>query len=223
MSATRINMDFTKTVVIHTPGVDWSASRAPGVERRMLEREHEESGRTTCVVRYAPGSGFPEHVHTGGEEFLVLDGVFSDEYGDYPAGTYVRNPPGSAHAPFTRAGCTIFVKLCQFEAGDRARLVTKIDAGEWLTDEHSGVAFRHLHRFDEETVTIERWPPGAELAFHEHPQGEELFILEGSIEDAQGRYETGSWIRMPPRSGHSLRSPAGCLLYAKRGHLPPTV
>ncbi len=58
----------------------------------MLFRIGEEKARATFIVRYAPGTSFARHVHSGGEEFLVFDGTFQDEEGDYPVGTYARNP-----------------------------------------------------------------------------------------------------------------------------------
>ena len=81
------------------------------VERRMLDRIGEEVARTTSVVRYAPQSRFSPHTHGGGGEFLVLDGVFQDEHGDFP----IRNPPTSSHTSGSAPGCTIFVKLWQFD------------------------------------------------------------------------------------------------------------
>lgn len=80
-----------------------------------------EVARATSIVRYSPGSRFSPHEHGGGEEFLVLEGVFSDEHGDDGPGTYVRNPVGSAHAPFSAAGCTILVKLRQMDPADQSR------------------------------------------------------------------------------------------------------
>src|SRR5579859_6313352 len=109
-----INADFSARAVVDTTALPWIPSPMPGVERKMLERDGGEVARATSLVRYAAGSRFERHEHGGGEEFLVLDGIFSDEYGDYPPGTYVRNPPGSHHAPFSRTGCTLFVKLRQF-------------------------------------------------------------------------------------------------------------
>lgn len=44
------------------------------------------------------------------KEILVLSGVFEDEYGSYPAGTWLRSPHLSRHQPFSRSGCTIYVK-----------------------------------------------------------------------------------------------------------------
>jgi hypothetical protein len=63
----------------------------------MLDRIGDEVARATSIVRYAPASHFSPHVHDGGEEFLVLEGTFQDEHGDYPVGSYVRNPPTSVN------------------------------------------------------------------------------------------------------------------------------
>jgi len=118
-----INADLTQRAVVETADLPWTPSPMPGVARKMLERDGGEVARATSLVRYAAGSRFERHEHGGGEEIFVLDGVLSDERGDYPAGTYIRNPPGSSHAPFSAEGCTLFVKLRQFAADDGARIV----------------------------------------------------------------------------------------------------
>src|SRR5689334_2682612 len=109
----RINSDFGKRALAQLSQMDWVASPMQGVERKMLDRIGDEVARATSIVRYAPNSHFSPHTHGGGEEFYVLEGVFSDEKGDYPVGTYVRNPIGSTHRPHSEGGCTIFVKLHQ--------------------------------------------------------------------------------------------------------------
>ena len=143
-----LNADFTARVVVHSDQLDWQASPMPGVDRRMLDRIGDEVARATTIVRYAPGSHFSEHTHTGGEEFIVLDGVFQDEHGDYPTGSYIRNPPTSAHTPGSEHGCTIFVKLWQFAPEDRTQVkidMNKMEAvaavgrpemikGDWIAD-----------------------------------------------------------------------------------------
>src|ERR671922_130962 len=106
----RINADFTRRVSVHAATSDWVQSPMPGVERKMLDRVGDEVARASSIVRYAPNSRFSAHTHGGGEEFLVLQGVFSDEHGDYSPGTYVRNPVGSCHTPHSEGGCTLFVK-----------------------------------------------------------------------------------------------------------------
>ena len=99
-----LNADLTRAAAVDSEALDWVASPMAGVERRMLERDGDEVARATSLVRYAPGSSFAPHTHGAGEEFLVLDGVFSDETGDFPAGAYVRNPPGSRHTPSSGPG-----------------------------------------------------------------------------------------------------------------------
>ncbi|MGB7300857.1 MAG: cupin domain-containing protein, partial [Burkholderiaceae bacterium] len=113
------NDDFSKRVLLHGDSLPWEASPMPGVDRRRLDRVVGDHDRVTTIVRYAPNSRFSAHAHPGGEEFIVLDGVFEDEYGDWPPGSYVRNPPTSKHTPGSRSGCTIFVKLWQFDPDDR--------------------------------------------------------------------------------------------------------
>ena len=94
-----LHADFSRRVAVHAARLPWVASPMAGVERRMLDRIGDEVARATSIVRYAPGSHFSSHTHGGGEEFLVLEGVFEDEYGEFPAGSYVRNPPTSRHTP----------------------------------------------------------------------------------------------------------------------------
>src|SRR5258708_22503350 len=117
-----LNADFSQRVIVHAARLSWVPSPIPGVDRRMLDRIGDEVARATSIVRYAPGSQFSPHTHGGGEEFLVLDGVFQDEHGDFPAGTYVRNPPTSRHTPRSAPGCTLFAKLWQFDLSHRTQV-----------------------------------------------------------------------------------------------------
>lgn len=71
-----LNADFTKRIVMHGESLPWQDSPMKGVSRRMLDRIGDEVARATSIVRYDPGSHFSSHVHTGGEEFIVLEGVF---------------------------------------------------------------------------------------------------------------------------------------------------
>jgi anti-sigma factor ChrR (cupin superfamily) len=216
-----INADFGQRVVIRPDDIDWIASPMTGVKRKMLDRMGDEVARATSLVRYAPGSRFSEHTHTGGEEFLVLDGVFSDEHGDYPAGTYVRNPISSLHSPFSDEGCTLFVKLQQFDRDDtlRARLHTRHT--EWHPGLVSGLQVLPLHAHHSENVALVRWAPGTRFNRHRHWGGEEILVLEGTFQDEHGDYPAGTWLRSPHLSEHTPCSDTGCLIYVKTGHLHP--
>src|SRR5688500_14333550 len=122
-----LNMDFSRPIVCDTTKMEWFPSPKPGVWRKPLAREEKERGHATSIVRYDPGASFHGHDHPGGEEILVLEGTFSDATGDFHAGTYFRNPAGFIHAPFSKQGCVILVKLHQFQPDDTRRLAIETD------------------------------------------------------------------------------------------------
>jgi anti-sigma factor ChrR (cupin superfamily) len=219
----RINADVTQPAMVVSADLPWVASPLPGVERRMLERDGDEVARVTSLVRYAPGSHFSRHTHTGGEEFLVLEGTFSDDYGEFPTGTYVRNPIGSAHTPHTKGGCLILVKLHWMLPDDQT--FVRVDTTRedlWQPGDAPGVEIMDLHRYDAETVTLQRLAAGATLAARSVPGGEEIFVLDGACtnaEDDRGPWRAGTWARWPIGRAPALYSAEGCRLYVKRGHL----
>jgi anti-sigma factor ChrR (cupin superfamily) len=196
----------------------------PGVERMMLDRIGDEVARATSLVRYAPNSSFSPHVHSGGEEFFVLEGEFGDEHRSYPAGSYVRNPIGTSHTPRVGdAGCTILVKLHQFDQDDSTPVFINTLDGEWIPDYAPGLDVMLLHQFQNEKVVLIRWVPNTPFKEHTHYGGEEVFVLEGRFSDEHGDYPAGTWLRLPDQSSHSARTgDEGALLFVKSGHLPTT-
>lgn len=217
--AVLIRADYTRRVVVRPNDSPWVASPAAGVERRPLDRIGGEVARATSLVRYAADSCFEAHTHGGGEELLVLAGVFADEHGDYPAGTYVRNPPGSTHAPRSAVGCTLFVKLQQFDGHDTARIVIDTRNAPWHPGLVAGLSVQPLHHHGGEQVALVRWAPGTHFREHQHWGGEEILVLDGTFEDEHGRYPAGSWLRNPHGSRHTPFSTDGCTIYVKTGHL----
>jgi len=215
-----LNADFTKRAVVHGARIAWVPSPMRGVDRRMLDRIGDEVARATSIVRYAPGSAFSAHTHTGGEEFLVLEGVFTDEHGDYPAGTYVRNPIGTAHIPSSDPGATIFVKLWQFDKSDRHQFRVDTEAAEYLADPAKpGVATLVLHQHARETVTMERWAPGTEVTLHA-PGGLEALVVKGGFAEGGEDFGPQSWLRLPCGAAtHAMAGRDGAQVWIKRGHL----
>jgi anti-sigma factor ChrR (cupin superfamily) len=217
----KLNADFSKRVVIRPDDYDWVDSPASGVQRMMLDRIGEEVARATTIVRFAPNSQFDPHTHGGGEEFLVLEGVFSDEHGDYPAGSYVRNPIGTAHRPHIGPeGCTILVKLCQFSETDTDQKAIDTRNAAFQPGSRPGLTVLPLHSHEAENVALVRWAPGTRFADHAHWGGEEIFVIEGTFQDEHGDYPAGTWIRSPHLSRHNPWSDEGCLIYVKTGHMP---
>lgn len=216
----RINADFTKRAVVHAASIPWIPSPVPGVERRMLDRIGEEVARATSIVRYAPRSAFSPHTHEGGEEFLVLDGIFQDEHGDFPAGTYVRNPPTSRHTPRSETGCTILVKLHQFDLADRTDVRLDTNAiSPIASNARLGVLTVPLFTDSRENVRVEHWMAGSRIRF-DVPGGIEALVLDGSFAEGQEEFVTHSWLRLPAGAVlDALAGKNGAKLWIKTGHL----
>jgi anti-sigma factor ChrR (cupin superfamily) len=214
-----LNMDFTKRVVINTASTEWQPSPSPGVLRKLLERQEAERGRATSIVRYQPGSRFNTHQHPLGEEIFVLEGVFSDDSGHYPAGSYLRNPPGTAHAPYSEQGCVLFVKLHQFAPDDLTSVRINTSTAAWLPG-YGGLQVLPLHDFSGEHAALVKWPAGEVFKPHRHFGGEEILVLSGEFIDEYGRYPTGTWLRSPHGSLHTPRVEQETIIYVKTGHLP---
>lgn len=224
MTQHHLNADFTKLATVHTAAMAWQSSPSPSVWRKRLDLAGPaEAGRVTSVVRYDPDSVFPAHPHPDGEEILVLDGVFSDQHGDYPTGTYLLNPEGFSHAPFSKEGCVLFVKLRQYPGPNRRQIIIDTNEGAWQARTTPGFSALPLYEEDgrPESVRLVRFAAGTAFPEHDHPGGEEIFVLDGDLRDEHGQYEAGSWARYPPGSRHTAVSDGGCTLYVKSGHLPP--
>ena len=213
-----LNDDYAQRVVLNSHELVWAASPQAGVERRMLERKGGEVAKATSVVRYAPGASFEAHTHDLGEEILVLSGVLSDELGDYPAGTYIMNPPGSTHAPRSELGCELFVKLRHLGPDQQLREVVDTNAAQWLQGMVEGLHVMPLMTQGMGS-TLVRWAPQTYFNPHRHFGGEEIFVVSGVFEDEHGRYPQGSWIRSPHMSLHQPFSKEGCTIFVKTGHL----
>jgi anti-sigma factor ChrR (cupin superfamily) len=215
-----INADFSQRVVVHAARLAWVPSPMAGVERRMLDRIGDEVARATSIVRYAPSSHFSAHTHGGGEEFLVLDGMFQDEHGDFPAGSYIRNPPTSRHTPRSVPGCILFVKLWQFDLADRNQVEINTATMAYTPVAHRpGVELRPLFEDDHENVRLERWEPGAAITLSLLGGGE-LLVLEGAFNEGGEHFEPQSWLRLPPGSTLQAKAgPEGCKVWVKTGHL----
>ena len=219
-----LNANFDERVAVHAAQLPWQPSPMAGVERRMLDRLGGEVARATTIVRYAPDSHFSPHVHTGGEEFLVLEGVFQDEHGDFPVGSYVRNPPESSHTPGSAPGCTIFVKLWQFDLADRTPVRLETNSMAFEADAaRAGVEVMPLFADAHETVSLEKWAAGQTVALAA-PGGMEVLVLDGGFTESNEAFAAQSWLRLPKGGRSEARAGSnGARVWIKRGHLsePP--
>ena len=169
-----------------------------------------------------------------------MDGTFHDQYGSFPAGSYVRNPIGTEHAPWVEDdGCTIMVKLLQMADPTPTELNTpthvlldkaKNDIGQHV--QYGTFAQIYSNMYTGETVEVCWVNPSALLpADMKCVGGEELFIISGSLELDDASYGNGNfnkwgWIRFPPKTDETWRERqpliggnTGAIVYRKTGHL----
>jgi anti-sigma factor ChrR (cupin superfamily) len=219
MESTLLHADLSQRAVVATSKLEWINSPAIGVQRRMVERNGAEQARATSIVKYAAGAKFASHHHDLGEEIFVLDGIFEDDHGSYPQGTYLKNPAGSEHSPGSVGGCTLFVKLRHLDVADAGRVVQYTATNPWYPGMVAGLSVMPLHEFGAQNTALVRWAPGTFFNAHRHWGGEEIFVLDGVFEDEHGRYETGTWLRSPHLSAHKPFSNEGCTILVKTGHL----
>ncbi len=213
-----LNMDFEQRIVIQTNQMDWQSSPSELVFRKALARANQESGHATSLVKYSKGSSFNKHEHPNGEEILVLDGVFSDEKGDYPKGTYIRNPPGTSHSPFSEEGCTLLVKLSQFEKTDKQQIIIDTLKTSWQQG-IGGLQVMPLHTHIHENTALVMWPKNEQFHTHNHFGGEEIYVISGQFQDQFGIYPKGTWIRSPHNSQHTVFVEEKTLIWVKTGHI----
>lgn len=216
-----INADFSRRAALASRDQQWIASPQAGVERVMLDRVGDERARATSIVRYAAGARFPHHQHPGGEEILVLSGIFSDEDGHYPAGWYLRNPPGSGHRPFSDDGAVIFVKLWQMPPHETRCVRIDTNAPKsWRRE--AGRELCPLFSADEEQVCLLRLA-GGQTVFPDPVDSAEVLVLAGELRAGEQSYDRGSWVRLPAGAYPEFVAGAGGVtLYLKTGHLSGT-
>jgi len=215
-----VNSDFSKRVLLHSDEIEWEDSPMQGVDRRRLDRVDNEADRVTTIVRYAPNSSFSPHVHTGGEEFIVLEGIFEDDYGNWPTGSYIRNPPTSKHQPGSKNGCVIFVKLAQFQKDDRTFVHADMNKLGSVSDANrAGVSVSPLFKDEHEDVRLEYWQPNTKVAV-DATGGAEIFVLQGGFIENGDELRKESWLRVPVNTivkAHTGN--AGAKVWIKSGHL----
>ena len=215
----QLNTDFSQRCVVDSSTLPWQPSPSPFVHRKLLERNGGEIARATSIVRYDEGAKFETHLHELGEEILVLEGTLSDEFGTYGPGTYLKNPPGSSHEPYSERGCTLFVKLRHLAPEDEGRVVVNTSQSPWYQGMVDGLTVLPLSEFGTSHTAMVRWAPGTYFTPHRHYGGEEIFVVDGVFSDEHGDYPKGNWIRSPHLSQHQPFSVEGCLILVKTGHL----
>jgi hypothetical protein len=235
----QLRSDLSIPHVVDSNLIPFVDSPTQGVQRRMLDRTGDEVARATTIVKYAPFARFHRHTHGGGEEFVVLDGIFSDEIsGDHGPMSYCRHGIGTEHEPWTgEQGAIILVKLRQMNDRNETpnTFIDTMISTDWKKD--SDDKRQRLDLFSSTTtgerVWTEKWEAGFESEKWIVGQGgEEIFVLKGdmSFENVDGTDDEnnknncteGFWVRRPiewARRQFKVKTEHGCRLFIKSGHL----
>lgn len=215
-----IELRADRTVRHHVDTNTLAFEPSPGGEvnrKRLHLHGPAESGEVTSIVEYPAGSRFPEHGHPKGEEIFVLDGIFSDRAGDWGPGSFLLNPEGFRHAPFSKDGCLIFVKLRQYH--QEKHVAVDSEKLPWIPI-NLGLDCKMLYRDpgSGESIYLARFHQREDI-HRTYPLGLEMLVLSASISDEYGSYEAGHWVRMPPNSEHTIKVQEGGLAYVREMRL----
>ncbi len=211
----QINSDCSLFVSVNTEQISWQNSPMSGVQRKRLELIGIKKPQITTIVKFAPESYFELHEHDGGEEILVLDGIFSDVKGDFGPGFYVRNPPGTTHRPFSKNGCTILVKLRQFNEGDQLQFAVNTNDSVWFSTDTNDVEKLPLHQYKNEQVVMYRFNDNSDAIEFNFFQSSEIYVMEGNIDIFNTNYAAGSWLRYPANTAIKIGSKNEACIWMK--------
>ncbi len=215
-----INSDISKRVVIRQETLRWTETPSSGIKQLVLERGADALSRATFVIQLEPGSSMQNSCEFG-HEIVVLDGVLSDESGNYCKGDYLKNPPGSSNVYESASGCMLFVKNQHLEMEEDQRILVKTSSRPWYQGLVDGLSVMPLSEFGTRHTALVRWAPGTRFNAHRHFGGEEIYVLDGVFADEFGKYPGGTWMRSPHLSAHCPYSMEGCTILVKTGHLLP--
>lgn len=214
----KLNLDLTKKSVIDTSNLDWIQFPNEGYQVIPLEG-NRETEHLTSIITYNPGSINQNFNQTSGKEFFVLTGTYINESGENPAGTYLRNSPGTPYQAHKQTGCTLFVKINQFKSGDNQKVIIKTNEQQWLQG-HGNLQVIPLHLFQTEGTALVKWPSKEKFVRHSHYGGEEILVLSGKFIDEHGSYPKLTWIRSNHLSVHHPWVEEETIILVKTGHLP---
>ncbi len=216
-----VHDDFDQRIVIKPKDDSWTSLSIPGIEHITLDRIGGHLNCATTLVRYTQDCEIPENSHTGGLEIFVLDGMFSDEHGEYSTGAYVRIPNSTCSTRrVATKGSLLFMKFYPLSKNDKQRTVIDTKKATWRPGVVEGLQVMPLHEFGGEHVALVRWAPHTQFNLHSHRGGEEILVLKGVFHDEYDQYPTGTWIRSPHLSRHTpFTKEEGALIYVKVGHL----
>lgn len=152
-------------------------------------------------------------------DFFILQGEARGKTKQWlSAGTYFRDDADQFEITSGAFGS----RLLHYSdtASERLRpCIISAECGEWQMGRASGMHVLHIAHYPHQLILM-HWDEGCHIGFHRHPFGEEIFVLSGMLVDDQHfELRPGSWVRLPPGTGHSLQAKKATQILLRNGHL----
>eukprot|EP00521_Asterionellopsis_glacialis_P014180 CAMPEP_0195296112 /NCGR_PEP_ID=MMETSP0707-20130614/18807_1 /TAXON_ID=33640 /ORGANISM="Asterionellopsis glacialis, Strain CCMP134" /LENGTH=248 /DNA_ID=CAMNT_0040357527 /DNA_START=193 /DNA_END=939 /DNA_ORIENTATION=- len=108
------------------------------------------------------------------------------------------------------------------------RVVMRTSEMEWVKSGPSATVerkrcFRAGGQESGSVTSVVRYLPGAVFPMHPHPEGEEIFVLEGTFSDTRGDHGPGVFLLNPEGFEHAPSSTEGNLLLVRLRQYPNAV
>jgi anti-sigma factor ChrR (cupin superfamily) len=96
---------------------------------------------------------------------------------------------------------------------DEAGAVVRSGDAQWRALPIAGVSVKALRTSKEtgESTSLVRFEAGVRLPAHDHPAGEQVFVVEGDLQIGSARLRAGDYLYTPPSGTHAASSEGGCV------------
>lgn len=204
-----MNSDYEKKVFIDTNDLSWENQEQRGVYKKILSCKESEE---TSLIKFEPDTTLNSKGKINSVEIFVLEGVYTNQFGDFEKGTYMYLPQEDEGKVQSKTGCVIFRKTNHFD--DAQDIIVDTTSTQW----QPGQGNLQVMPLGSQGALV-KWPKDERFVPHRHWGGEEIFVLDGIFMDEHGKYPKGSWVRSPHMSEHYPFVEEETIIFVKTGHL----
>lgn len=204
-----MNNDYKQRVSIDSQKLNWEEDRTLNIFKKVLS---QSDTKQTALIKIDKNSTLSNSNKINSVEIYVLEGKYTNEFGTYPQGTYLKLPKEQESLVSSPDSCTIYCKANYYETHEQSIVDTK------NTSWSAGYGNLQVMGLSDQTALV-KWPKDERFIPHSHWGGEEILVLSGVFMDEFGKYEVGNWTRSPHQSKHFPYVEDETVILVKTGHL----
>ena len=205
-----INTDYDTAIAIEESTLAWQKDDELKVLKKIFSKDGDKE---TALIQIDKDSEYLKSTKINSVEVFVLEGVYTNEYGDFESGTYLKFTKEQESKIKTSSSCEVFKKINYEQIRDED-VVVKMSESYWS----QGQGNLRVMGLSENTALV-LWPQNERFIEHSHWGGEEIFVLKGTFIDEHGRYSVGTWLRNPHLSKHYPYVEDETIILVKTGHM----